>query len=242
MPVVSVAFCPHPPVLVPEVAAGAAAELADLRAACLDAVAALAGAAPDAVIILGAGPANGWHGSAACGSLAAYGVPGPLPGATVAAPNGRRSGGRPAAHPLPLSLTIGAWLLDRAAVGVPAYAVAVADGEPAPTLAADLTSLGGRVALLVMGDGAACHGEKAPGYAHPDAAGFDAAVAAAMSTGDAAALRDLDPPTGRRVLAAGVLVWRVAGALLDDRRWSGRLRRHEAPYGVGYLVADWQQA
>ena len=38
MPVIAAAVCPHPPLLVPEVAAGAASELDDLRAACLAAI------------------------------------------------------------------------------------------------------------------------------------------------------------------------------------------------------------
>ena len=54
--IVAAAVCPHPPLLVPEVASGAAAELDDLRAACDDALRHLAAARPDRIIAIGSGP------------------------------------------------------------------------------------------------------------------------------------------------------------------------------------------
>ncbi|GAA3457324.1 hypothetical protein GCM10018962_91580 [Dactylosporangium matsuzakiense] len=53
MSLVAAAVCPHPPLLVPELAAGAAPELDDLRAACRAAVAHLANASVDSLIVLG---------------------------------------------------------------------------------------------------------------------------------------------------------------------------------------------
>ncbi|MER7249402.1 class III extradiol dioxygenase subunit B-like domain-containing protein [Kribbella sp. NPDC000426] len=50
MPVVAAAVCPHPPLLVPEVASGAAPELDDLRAACLATIDALSTASTIVVI------------------------------------------------------------------------------------------------------------------------------------------------------------------------------------------------
>jgi hypothetical protein len=47
------AVCPHPPLLIPEVAAGAAPELNDLRTACRTALAALA---PYETVVVGANP------------------------------------------------------------------------------------------------------------------------------------------------------------------------------------------
>ncbi|GAB3872605.1 hypothetical protein GCM10027610_138320 [Dactylosporangium cerinum] len=52
VPLAAAAVCPHPPMLVPEVAAGAAGELDDLRAACRAAVAHLDTA--DVLIVVGA--------------------------------------------------------------------------------------------------------------------------------------------------------------------------------------------
>ncbi|MFD8793070.1 hypothetical protein ACFV1T_20330, partial [Streptomyces vinaceus] len=53
---VAAAVCPAPPLLVPDVAAGAAPELADARTACSDALAVLAASPPD-LRVLGGAPA-----------------------------------------------------------------------------------------------------------------------------------------------------------------------------------------
>ncbi|MFB6725334.1 hypothetical protein ACFCV3_34465 [Kribbella sp. NPDC056345] len=61
MPVVTAAVCPHPPLLVPEVATGAAPDLDELRAACLTAVDHLATA--DEILVVGSAPAGSHRGS-----------------------------------------------------------------------------------------------------------------------------------------------------------------------------------
>jgi hypothetical protein len=57
VPVVVAAVCPHPPMLLPEVASGAAPELDTARTACANVVAELLAAGPDRLIVVGAGPA-----------------------------------------------------------------------------------------------------------------------------------------------------------------------------------------
>ncbi len=39
--------------------------------------------------------------------------------------------------------------------------------------------------------------------------------------------------------SAGVPVWRAVGSALAGCAMSGRLHADVAPFGVGYLVADW---
>src|SRR3990170_3172332 len=95
------AVCPHPPLLVPEVAQGAAPELDDLRTACTAAVTAMLEAQPDAVVCVGDGPQLGRYDESDGGTLRPYGV-------------AARAGGG-GSDDLPLALTIGAWLLDNAA-------------------------------------------------------------------------------------------------------------------------------
>ena len=90
-----------------------------------------------------------------------------------------------------------------------------------------------------MGDGSARRCERAPGYVDPRAEPFDAAVAAALAAGDAAALRALDPALGADLLAAGVPAWRVAGHAAAGVDLTAELLHRSAPYGVGYLVASW---
>jgi hypothetical protein len=223
--VTAVAFCPSPPLLVPELAAGAASELDPLRAACREAVRRLLAADPAEIVVIAPASANGRFPAGTGGTLAGYGVPlvATLPGA-------------PAGDVLlPPALTLGAWLL--ADVGVPCSGIAVAaDTDPA----AVAVELAGR-ALLVMGDGSARRSDRAPGYVDPRAEPFDAAVAAALAAGDAAALRDLDPAVGADLLAAGVPAWRAVGYAAGARAggFDAELLHDAAPYGVGYLVASW---
>jgi hypothetical protein len=214
----AIAFCPSPPLLVPELAAGAAGELDPLRAACRAAVGRLLAARPDEVVVIGTGSTGGRFPPGTTGTLAGYGVP-----LTAALP-----GAPPRPGPLPLPLTLGAWLLSGA--GVPCRGVAV-DG--------DAPGLPDAPAYLVVGDGSARRSERAPGYVDPRAEPFDAGVAAALAAGDAAALRDLDPVLGADLLAAGVPAWRAVGRALAGRRFDADLRYEAAPYGVGYFVAFW---
>jgi hypothetical protein len=227
---VAAALCPHPPVLVPEVAGGAAPELDELRAACDDAVRALTTADPDVVVVVGNGPRTEELGGDAGGSLRRYGVP-------------LRAGG-PAGE-LPLSLTIGAWLLDRAGAEVPRRYVAIAADEPAEVAArlGAATVTGERVGLLVMADGSARRTESSPGPFHPDAVAFDGTVAAALVRQDTAALLAIDESVCAELWAGGRVGWQcLAGALVAADNVAtgiGRVRYDAAPYGVGYLVMSW---
>jgi hypothetical protein len=214
----AIAFCPSPPLLVPELAAGAAGELDPLRAACREAVRRLLAARPDEVVVIGTGSGGGRFPPGTTGTLAGYGVP-----VTASLP-----GGPPQPGALPLPLTLGAWLL--AGTGVPCPGVAV-DGDAA--------ALPDAPAYLVVGDGSARRSERAPGYVDPRAEPFDAGVAAALAAGDAAALRDLDPALGADLLAAGVPAWRAVGYALAGRRYEADLLYDADPYGVGYFVAFW---
>jgi hypothetical protein len=56
VPLLAAVICPHPPLLDPRVAAGAASELDGLRAACDGAIERLIGAGADRVVIVGSGP------------------------------------------------------------------------------------------------------------------------------------------------------------------------------------------
>jgi aromatic ring-opening dioxygenase LigB subunit len=216
------AVCPHPPLLVPEIASGAAPELDPLRAACAEAVRRLA-AASDAIVVVGSGPVTCDFGPDAAGSLRPY-------GADVTVGDG------PAV--LPLALTIGRWLLGTR----PAGHRAVAQDAPAEScarLGAELGALAGRIGLLVMGDGSACRTERAPGYLDRRAVGFDTGVARALAEADTETLARLDPALAADLLAAGRAPWQVLAGAARDGRFTGELLADEAPYGVGYLVASW---
>ena len=93
-----------------------------------------------------------------------------------------------------------------------------------------------------MGEGSARRSVKAPGVPRRRGRPFDAAVAAALAAGDAAALAALDPAEGERLLAAGVPAWRASAPRSTGRPVTARLHLDDAPFGVGYLVADWVAA
>jgi hypothetical protein len=230
--IAAAAFCPHPPLLVPAVAAGAAAELDPLRTACDTAITRVHGRC-DRLVLLGSASTSGFHSPVARGSLAGYGV------AVDVCLGSPACGG---SVELPLSLTIGAWLLGRSAgdrTGAVGFSVGPDFAASRPAL--DLLALAEdeRVGLIVMGDGSARRSTSAPGYLDERAVPFDAAVEAALRAGDGDALAELDGQLGAELLAAGLPAWRAAGALLAGGHYDAELLYAQAPYGVGYFVADW---
>ena len=215
------AFCPNPPLLVPELAQGAAAELDDLRSACSAALAELLGSDPQVVVVVGGGFEPASFGHDAVGSLAGYGVD-------------VRAGTGAGVPVLTLPLTIGAWLLDRAGYQGPrAYAVVSGSGAGGP--APDPR----RTAWLVLGDASACRTLAAPGSYDPRSADFDAEVTAALGSGDPAALTALDPGLAHELRVAGLGPWRALADAWGPQPAEARVLYDRAPYGVGYLVATW---
>ncbi|GIJ20264.1 hypothetical protein [Micromonospora lutea] len=242
MPLVAAAVCPHPPLLVPEIAGAAASELDDLRTACDVAVARLLDSGAQSVLVIGAGDHRADLDFPFRGSFAPWGMP-------LEVRLGNHPDGLVGTDHLPLSLLVGAWLLGRRSVagtgGMTWRMKTVGADDPVETCA----DLGARLgshepwALLVMGDGSACRGEKAPGYSDPRAEAYDETVARALADADLDALLGLDPGLSAQLRVAGRAPWQVlAGAArAAGGPWRGELRYHAAPYGVGYLVASWER-
>ncbi|MEU8772270.1 class III extradiol dioxygenase subunit B-like domain-containing protein [Streptomyces sp. NPDC048606] len=236
---VAAAVCPTPPLLVPEVAAGAAAELDDARTACSDALAVLAASRPDLLVVVGATEDDhaGPYPQGSRGGFRAFGLG---PGQ---APEVRLGEGEEGPRLLPPALAVGAWLLDRARWGAaPVEGLGIArPRDTAACLAAgrELADRDARVALLVMGDGSACRTLKAPGYLDERAAAFDAGVGRALGAADTAALAALDPTLAAELQAAGRAPWQVLAGAAEGAGLAGRLLYEDAPYGVGYFVATW---
>jgi hypothetical protein len=234
VPLVAAAVLPHPPLIVPEVAAGAAGELDGLRAACDEAVTRLLDTEPAVVCILGSADETTEYWFPYRASFAAWGVP-------VEAHLGEP---RPDTPALPLSVAVGVWLVRRRhARGPTGWRVITVAGSAGP---AECARLGERIChgpstgLLVMGDGSACRNLKAPGYLDPRAEPFDASVTKALSTADPAALLALDQVLADELMVAGRAPWQVlasaGGTFRGDVLYDG------APYGVQYTVATWLPA
>jgi tRNA dimethylallyltransferase len=198
------AVCPHPPLLIPA-ALGAAgsdppSELRKVSDATARAVAGLAAARPDLLVVAGGGAAEREYGADAAGGLHGFGV-----AVTIGA-------GEPV---LPLSLTVGRWLLERG--GMLDRSGGTAEGPPVVfqevarrAAAGDCLKLGRiladrapRVALLAMGDSCARPAREAPGLPDPVAQDYDEEVAEALAAADARWLARLDPALDEELVVAG---------------------------------------
>ncbi|HET6985566.1 MAG TPA: class III extradiol dioxygenase subunit B-like domain-containing protein [Kribbella sp.] len=225
MPVVAAAVCPHPPILVPELAFGAAPELDQLRAACLAAIDRLSSAS--AVVVVGSGVA-GTYGGSAGGGFGAYGAP------------DVRIGSGPVV--LPLSLSVGGWLLEQSkAAALPRTYLAVPPDESPQRcreLGQEIADGNELIGLLVMGDGSARRSDHAPVHLHPRAEIFDTTVATALQYRDLDVLAALDPDLAADLQAAGRAPWQVLAGALASTALTPDLTYNAAPYGVGYFVAS----
>lgn len=159
-------------------------------------------------------------------------------------PSRRIAGGRP------LGTQVGEHLLELAGCTVPATYVECreVDGPqlqpndtsapPGPVTTPQLQPFDSTTAVLVLGDGAACRREGAPGYIDDRSFAYDDTVAAALGSGDTAALAGLDRSLGAELLATGRLTWPVAAATVTPT--SAELRYRDDPYGLSWFVALWR--
>ncbi|HEX4291044.1 MAG TPA: hypothetical protein VH021_19115 [Trebonia sp.] len=223
--IVRAALCPSPPLLGLGVS-GQVDVLPELREACEAAVGWLLAAAPDAVTVIG--PA----------ATTATWPPDSAPDLPRHAPALNRL-----AHPAdapPLSLAIGAQLLDAAGYRGPRVLQSVAESaapDACRDLGRDLAADAPLTALLVIGDGSARRSVAAPGYLDERAEPFDTVVEQALRDGDLPALAALDPNLARDLLAAGRPAWQALAAALAPARPRTRILYSDAPFGVTYLVA-----
>ena len=277
--IVSAAVVPWPPALVPELMGRAASELEPLRHAADRALsgllaardAASAGAAdsssaagdggpaatPRVVVVAPGEPAE--HAAAGELSFADFGrdvrVPA-LPGA-----------GGPVSADLPTPVMVARYLASRVSTcdaGVArTWAAArwlTVDEAGAPALAETLRDDPEPIALLLLVDGAASHGPKAPRAEDSRAGAFDESVADALAAGDAGRLAAVDLDLARELGAEGAYLWpflatatatatataaasatATAAATTAADRWQGDVLWRGEPYGVGWTVALWRR-
>ncbi|WP_327102432.1 class III extradiol ring-cleavage dioxygenase family protein [Nonomuraea glycinis] len=226
---VAAAVCPHTPLLVPALAGAAQGELYELRSACHTAVAALRDTRPDLLVVVGGADRTRGYGAQAAGSLHPWGV------------DIRVGRGEPV---LPLSLTVGRWLLESGSYDIDPVAFQAVDSAAGPE---DCLALGaklagdGRVALLVMADGSACLTPRAPGHHDPAARPYHDLLVRALAGADGEALADLDPAVADRLWVGGRAALQVLAGAASGARFTGRVLAEAAPYGVGYFAGLWEQ-
>jgi hypothetical protein len=220
----AIAIVPSAPVLVPELA-GAAAELADLRAAVTAAAAAL----PPRWVAVGGGGADAVFGPDSAGSFAGFGVE----VAVRLSPHA----GEPV--DLPLCALIAGWVRGQAQpdarAEVRVYGPDVDTGRTrGRQLRAEIERTPDPIGVLVVADGANTLTAAAPGGHHPFDAAVQHALDDALACGEAAALARLP---GQIIGRVGFAV--LAGLAEPAPRSAKELYRG-APYGVGYFAGVWQ--
>ncbi len=232
--IVSAAFCPQPPLLIDGVGGEASGELDLLRGAC-DRALRTSLAVADEVVIIGGAEHTAWFVDGSVGSLSSFGV----------RRNVTLGFAESAAVPtLPLSLTIGAWLLARQEFVGSVSAVSIATNYPISAciemgeqIARETSK---HTALLVLGDGSARRGPKAPGYIDSRAHAFDTAIGEALGAGMPKELLELSGALAGELLVAGRSSWQVAAAAIGSAATvNSELLFSDDPYGVMYFVAQW---
>ncbi|OBJ59264.1 hypothetical protein [Mycobacterium sp. 1423905.2] len=223
----AIAIVPCAPVLVPELAGVAAAELSDLAAA----VTAAATALPQRWIAVGTGRAEEVI-AGGSGTFAGFGVDLPV-----------RLSPESADEPadLPLCALMAAWLRGRvrpdASVAVHLYGAelgadaAVAKGR---RLRAEIDQAPDPIGVLAVADGVNTLTRTAPGGYQPGNADAQQACDEALASGDVAALTRLAAPVLGRV------AFQVLAGLAEPRPRSAEELYRGAPYGVGYFAGVWQ--
>jgi hypothetical protein len=245
------AVVPGPPALVPELMGSAAGELDDLRDACDQAIddvlSRLVPVSTSAqLVVVGAGP-PGEFDAAGPVSFASFGRDVTVP-PLAADHDGQRE--------LPTPIMVARYLASRDVSAHPEHAAlwnaarwVTTSGPDAKALGERLGGPDARVGLILMADGAACHGPKAPRAQDARAEPYDEMVCAALASGQPAQLGQVDQGLGDELGATGAALWPVlvaaagtAGTELPPENpyiaevlWTG------APYGVGWTVASWRR-
>jgi len=250
---ITAAVVPGPPALVSELMGSAAPELDDLRQAA-DRVVSLAVCDLAKAPADSPGSASG-HGSGSLqlvvvgpGEPGEFNATGPVSfasfGRDVVVP--ALVEGQPPEPELPTPIMVARYLASRDLAAHPEHAQLWASarwlttsGADAPAVGDWLAADGVRVGLILVADGAACHGPKAPRAQDERAQGYDEGVCAALASGQPGRLSQIDADLGDELGASGSQLWPVlvaaaAGERIGQVLWAG------APYGVGWAVASWR--
>lgn len=253
---ITAAVVPGPPALVPELMGSAAHELDVLRdvadrvvsRALSDVAARRAGSAsapgsgPGSaqLVIVGPGTSQEFN---ACGavSFASFGREAAIP----ALAEGQDNHGD-----LPTPIMVARYLASRDISAHPEHARLWASarwlttsGHDAQDLGEQLGSDDADLGLILVADGAACHGPKAPQAQDERAQTYDDGVCEALASGFPTRLAQVDARLGNELGATGYQVWPVlvSAAAAADTRWVGEVLWAGAPYGVGWTVGSWRR-
>jgi hypothetical protein len=125
-----------------------------------------------------------------------------------------------------------AWLIEKA----PTSVRVLGDRRIAESLLPGVEVSDEGEVVLVVANGSARRGEKAPGHLDERSFAFDEALGAALSSGDPAALARVDESLGRELLASGIHDLKQLSGVssVEAKTWYD-----DDPYGVKYWVVTW---
>lgn len=246
MVLISAAICPHPTMLIPDVA-GRSRLGNRLRGACREAVGRLqipvvggghepSPDAPQLVAVVGGDDSTrSFDPAGAYPSLFASGI--------------RWSSGWGQAaedpQPLPLTLSVGYWLMGSSRPGDKGMIVSHcafesidfdASVEDCAALGRDLAGRAERVAMIVIGEGSTCMTASDRAHHAKEADVYDKAVMRALAQGDDDALGRLGE---NRIATTGRAPWRVLAGAATGHEFEGRLHARGGARDRGYFVASW---
>jgi len=246
MTISAVATVPSTALLIPEVAAGAAPELEVLRRCALQRIQDTVEVSDHLMVIAGSRTTDsvGLLRTPPLASLRPIGLDRDI----SLQPRRPHQEEVQEADEIPMPVTVAGWLLSQIApdcprqyVVVPSHSSIVGDvvldvfGEVAD-------SGGGRLGVIVVGDGAATRTPKSPGAFVDGAIAWDDRWLEAWQKVDCDWFAD---PTrsdeAKMFLVDGMGAWSFAAAITAGtaHQWSGSVDHHEDPYGVMYSVGGW---
>lgn len=224
----AIALTPSAPVLVPELAGVAAAEVAEFR----DAAVAVAELLPHRWIAIGVGTCDQKFGPNVRGTFAGYGVDVPVSLSLDASPE---------VTALPLCALFTGWLRGIANPQARAEVlVCSADHDVEEAMArgrllrAEIDDADEAVGVLVVADGANTLTPAAPGGYDPGFVPRQAALDDALAAGNVAGLTRLSQQ------AVGRVAYQVLAGLAEPGPRCAKELVRGAPYGVGYFVGLWR--
>ena len=250
---ITVAIVPGPPAFVAELMGSAAHELDELRHAadsvvsravsdCVAASADSSFSASDSAQLVIVGPGQpGEFNAVGPVSFASFGRDVVVP-ALVEGGQGTTD-----SRLLPTPLMVARHLASRDVAAHPDHADLWASARWVTTNSTEARALGeslgkdaAHIALIMVADGATCHGPKAPRAEDSRAPAYEDAVCVALASGQPDRLAQIDDNLGRELGATGPQIWPVLIAAADGD-WVGELVWSGAPYGVGWAVAAWRR-
>lgn len=251
--IVAAALCPAAPLLIEGTAPALAVEQAGLVVAAARAVRSVSRAA-ERLLVLAPGRSARWIPSLPVELGTSPFGRGRRRETRPSAPSASLDPAGPAPADLPSELAAGIWVAGSLLAAASSDATEITalqlgaggtmpDEIDIAELVGELRSSEQAVGVLVMADGAICHGDNAPAAPDPRAAAFEDSLQRALTVdpvllgrwcAENEALAD-----GLGASAPAALA--VLAQLLADRQWLVEARDHGAPYGVGYHVASWRR-